>query len=116
MPAAPMGGWDAQRDTLKKRAIAALENYAPGLKDRILAAEVLTPTDIALRYGASAAGAESSVHRLLTPYDARVRTPLQGLYLCGGNTEPTDSISGRAGRIAAKLALAKRSVWKGRAS
>jgi phytoene dehydrogenase-like protein len=41
--------------------------------------------------------------RLVASYEARIRTPIAGLYLCGRAAEPVDALSGRAGRIAAGL-------------
>ena len=44
--------------------------------------------------------------RLLSSYSQRSGTPIDGLFLCGGDIEPMDGISGRAGRIAAGIANA----------
>ena len=105
LPTLPKGGWDALKAALRKQTLGSLESFAPGLKDRVLAAEVLSPDDIALRYG-SIPAAPSGASRLLESYAQRVRTAVPGLYLCGGDAEPVDTISGRAGRIAAAYALA----------
>ena len=107
VPVAPAGGWPTCRDMLKTRAIAALEKYAPGFADRIVAAEVLTPEDVALRYGGTSGGLATPSSRLLTSFGERVRTPLPGLFLCGSGAEPADAISGRAGRVAAAHASAE---------
>jgi phytoene dehydrogenase-like protein len=40
---------------------------------------------------------------LLASYEARIRTPIAGLYLCGRTAEPVNALCGRAGRIAAGL-------------
>ncbi len=50
--------------------------------------------------------AAPSVERLLAPAQQRNATPIHGLFLCGGDAEPADAISGRAARHAAHAALA----------
>lgn len=106
MPVSLAGGWDGACETFRARAVAALEAYAPGLRDRIVAQRVLTPDDMALRYGGGSASVPP-LTRLLMSYEARIRTDLPGLYLCGHAAEPAGAISGRAGRFAAQLALAE---------
>jgi phytoene dehydrogenase-like protein len=102
VPFVPLATDSAQ---LVKRVTAALECYAPGLKDRIVYASATTPQDLALRFGGTPCGLQSRHTRLLESYTARVATPIAGLFLCGESAEPCDAISGRAGRIAAGLAL-----------
>jgi phytoene dehydrogenase-like protein len=89
---------------LKKRVLSLLENYAPGLKDRITSGFVITPDDFHDRYGDDTSHA-NFLERLLVSYGERVRTPIRGLYLCGVDAEPVNAITGRAGRAAASLAL-----------
>jgi phytoene dehydrogenase-like protein len=105
MPAEIAGGWEPQREVLRRRTLAMLERFAPGLKDRIVADCVLTPDDIAERYGGSAGELGPSLARLMASYDARIRTPIAGLFLCGSSAEPASVLEGRAGRLAARLAL-----------
>lgn len=106
LPFLPEGGWSARRDVLAERIIATLEAYAPGLRERIVARELLTPDDITARYGANV-GERASVRRLLTPCVTRARTPVAGLYLCGASAEALSAVSGCAGRVAANLVLAE---------
>jgi len=106
LPLLPEGGWSTRRDVLADRVIATLESYAPGLRERIVGRELLTPDDIASRYGTDADDA-ASVRRLLTPCVTRARTPLPGLYLCGASAEALSTISGCAGRVAANLVLSQ---------
>jgi phytoene dehydrogenase-like protein len=115
MPATIAGGWEPQREILRRRALAMLERFAPGLKDRIVADLVLTPEDIARRYDGTPGELGPPLARLLASYDARIRTPIAGLYLCGSAAEPVSVLSGRAGRLAAGMALAEHRR-KGRAS
>ena len=106
LPLLPDGGWDARRDVLADRIVATLESYAPGLRERIVARELLTPDDIAARYGADT-GDTTNVRRLLTPCVTRARSPLPGIYLCGASAEALSAVSGCAGRVAANLVLAE---------
>ncbi|MGD0143550.1 MAG: hypothetical protein ABSC92_10350, partial [Rhizomicrobium sp.] len=102
LPRHVTGGWDAAR--LAAKAVAALDRHAPGLARRVVAAEVLTPDDIAARYGVEDGGPVTVKH-LLSDWRSRIGTPIKGLFLCGAASEPLGAVSGRAGRIAAALAL-----------
>lgn len=106
LPLLPEKEWAVRRDVLAERVIGTLESFAPGLRNRIVARQLITPGDIAARYGTDAQEAEPNVWRLLAPGAARVRTRLAGLYLCGASAEPCSALSGCAGRIAAALACA----------
>ncbi len=106
LPLLSESDWATRRDVLADRIIATLESYAPGLRERIVARELLTPADIAARYGTEAEDSQPALSRLLAPCAARVRTALPGLYLCGAPAEPCSAVSGCAGRVAASLALA----------
>ncbi len=96
MPASPCGGWETECEGLRKRAMAMLEWFAPGLKDRVVAHR------LSIR---GAANSSPPLSRLIAPYDFRLRTPIAGLFLCGRGTEPLDALCGRAGRLAAALAV-----------
>ena len=108
VPASVQGGWEAQREPLRKQAMAVLEAVAPGLKDRVVGAQLLTPDDIDARTGHIGASA-SPWARLVATYAARIRTPIGGLYLCGRAAEPVGVLSGRAGRVAAEMIV---SAWR----
>jgi len=82
---------------LGAKLVSALEARKSGLSKQIAAIEVLSPDDIAARYGYN----EDS--DMLADWTTRLMTPIPGLFLCGA--EPVASVSGRAGRIAAGLAL-----------
>jgi phytoene dehydrogenase-like protein len=94
------GGWDAAK--LAAQAIATLDRCAHGLARHIVGAQILTPDDIAAREGDECV---ESVERMLSPWSSRIVTPIDGLFLCGGASEPGGAVSGRAARIAAALAL-----------
>jgi phytoene dehydrogenase-like protein len=103
MPATVAGGWDVPRTVLHRQVLALLEGFAPGMRNRLLAHRVVTPGDEILN-GSMPASA-SSMTRLLASYEARIRTPIAGLYFCGSSAEPVSAICGRAGRLAANLAV-----------
>jgi phytoene dehydrogenase-like protein len=69
-----------------------LERFAPLLRGRIVASDIVTR--------------DVPRNQLLDPASARVATPIEGLFLCGGDAEPVEALSGRAGRLAAGSAMA----------
>ncbi|HEX3674686.1 MAG TPA: NAD(P)/FAD-dependent oxidoreductase [Rhizomicrobium sp.] len=88
----------AMKTELAAKVVGALDAHAPGLSKNVSAVEVLSPKDIAERYGHN----EDGFGFMLSNWNTRIMTPISGLLLCGA--EPVPSISGRAGRIAASLA------------
>jgi len=105
LPVCPLGGWETNSIVLEKRILSELEPYAPGLKERLIKGTVLTADDVRARHGTEYAS-PNFYERLLRSYGESVRTPITGLYLCGPDAEPANAITGRAGRVAALLALA----------
>jgi len=107
------GGWnDAARARLAATVLDLLERHAPGLRDLIVAQDVLTPLDIERETGASGGHwhhGELSVDQMLTlrPVNglARYALPVGGLYLCGAAAHPGGDIIGAAGHNAARLAM-----------
>ena len=104
LPVDPQGGWAANVHPLEEQILSTLEVYAPGLGDRIMGGLVITPDDFCSRYRVDYSHV-NFYERLLQSYGERVRTPIEGLYLCGIDAEPVNAITGRAGRVAALLAL-----------
>ena len=72
--------------------IAQLERFTPLLRSRIVGSESVTR--------------DAARSQLLKPARERIATPIEGLFLCGGEAEPVEALSGRAGRLAAALATA----------
>jgi phytoene dehydrogenase-like protein len=87
-----------------KRVLGALESYAPGLKERIVATAWYAPEELAARYG-HGEGTAFAPDAMLMSARARVQSPVRGLFLCGSDAEPVPLASGRAGRVAAALVL-----------
>ena len=107
------GGWtDAARDAIAGRAIDTLEQYAPGLREQIIASEFLAPPDIETRYGVTGGHwhhGEFAMDQMLmmrpTYEAAQYRTPIPGLWLCGAGCHPAGDLAGFAGHNAAKELL-----------
>lgn len=96
------GGWEAAKQLLAAKVLQRLERALPGIVKRAVAADVITPDDLRLRYGLEFEHLD--VRHLRLDWTDRVRTPLDGLLLCGASVEPVAAVSGRAGRIAAAIA------------
>lgn len=90
VPAAPDG---QGRLKLVAKAVLALSPAMPGLSD------ALTHVEIRLK------PQRARLADLLAPPPSRVLTPIKGLLLAGEDAEPLPSVSGRAGRLAARLLL-----------
>jgi phytoene dehydrogenase-like protein len=102
--------WDRnQIENLGNTVVSTLEPYAPGLSDAIVAREVLTPLDLAERYGlvqGHILHGEHALDQLIlrpTPECARYHTPINGLYLCGSGSHPGGGITCGPGALAASV-------------
>jgi len=103
------GGWDdAKRERLGDAVVAELARYAPGIDEKIVAREVLTPADIEARYGTTGGHIHHGEHALdqliarPTPETARYRTPIRNLYLCGSGSFPGGGVTCAPGLLAAR--------------
>jgi phytoene dehydrogenase-like protein len=102
----------AARAQLLTNILATLERHAPGLGQRIVASELLTPADLEREFGLPGGhwhhGALTFDQFFFTrpvPGAARYATPLPGLYLCGAGSHPGGGVMGIAGRNAARTIL-----------
>jgi len=102
------GDWCTRRDEFANKVIDKLQEYAPGLRDLIVAAQVITPLDLEQTYGLNGGHihhGEQSLDQFFTFRPligwAQYRTPLKGLYLCGAGTHPGGGITGQPGANAA---------------
>ena len=113
VPAKPKGGWThAMRDDLQSRLLAKLEQFAPGIGELVLHAELLTPADLEREYrvtGGHWHHTEFAVDQMLmmrpTYEAAQYATPLPGLFLCGAGCHPGGGLSGVPGYNAAREML-----------
>jgi len=109
------GGWtDAARERLGDAVVAELERVAPGVRAAVAGREVLTPADIAARYGASGGHMHHVEHALdqlvirPTIETMRYATPVPNLFLCGSGSHPGGGLSGAPGALAAAAMLQRR--------
>jgi phytoene dehydrogenase-like protein len=113
VPARLKGGWTEQaRAALTGRLLDQLQRYAPGLKDLVLHAELLTPEDLERSHrvtGGHWHHTEFSVDQMLmmrpTYEAAQYATPIPGLYLCGAGSHPGGGVVGAPGHNAARAIL-----------
>ena len=106
------GGWDAQREAFADHVVAIIARYAPGLAERIVARQLLTPVDIEREFGISGGHwhhGDIAFDQMLmlrpVPGWAQYQMPLPGLYLCGAGSHPGGGVMGAAGMNAAQRVL-----------
>ena len=99
--------WDSERDRLGDVALAVLEQYAPGLRALVVAREVITPLDLERDWGFTGGHifhGELALDQLLMMRpllgSGHYRTPIDGLFLCGGGTHPGTGLTGGSGWVA----------------
>jgi phytoene dehydrogenase-like protein len=105
--------WASARDALLDAVLGVLEDAVPGIRQQVIAAQVITPLDLERDYGFAGGHifhGELALDQLLTMRPllgtARYGTPIRGLYLCGGGTHPGGFMTGASGRLAAETVLA----------
>jgi phytoene dehydrogenase-like protein len=108
------GGWDGQRERFLEAILQTLEAHAPGLRDSVRAAELLTPPDIEAQFRISGGHwhhAELALDQFFVVRPvagaAQYRAPVRGLFLCGAGCHPGGGVMGLAGRNAARQVLAE---------
>lgn len=113
--------WDAARDACGQRLLDHWTRYAPNLKGAVLDAFARSPLDTErslpnMRHGDLLVG--SFAHGQIGwnrpfPGAGTYRTPVPGLYLCGGSTHPGGNITGLCGYNAARTIAtdAGRKIW-----
>jgi len=109
------GGWtSAARERLGDAVVAELERVAPGVSKAIVARQVLTPADLAERFGIEG----GHIHHLEPALDQlvirptldtmRYATPVRGLFLCGAGSHPGGGVTCAPGALAADAIVAAR--------
>lgn len=101
--------WEKEREAFGDTVLDTLEEFAPGIKEKVLFRQVLTPLDIERRIGLSEGNiyqGEMGLGQLFfmrpAAQWARYRTPVQGLWMCGSCTHPGGGIMGAPGANAAR--------------
>ena len=105
---------DNEKEKFADTCISRLSEYAPNTKAVILKRVVLSPQDIEAMNpnmvngdpGVGKPGIDQSLALRPVPGWSNYRTPIKGLYLCGGSTHPGGGINGASGHNAAQVALA----------
>jgi len=107
-------GWEAGKAAFSDVVMDLLSEYAPDIREKTVAAELLTPEDMERDFRTSGGHwhhAELSLDQFLmlrpVPKSAQYRTPVNGLYLCGAGCHPGGGVMGSAGRNAANAVLGK---------
>jgi len=103
------GDWNTRREEFAQTVIGQLERYAPGLRELIVASQVITPLDLEKTYGLNGGHihhGEQTLDQFFTFRPligwAQYRTPLKRLYLCGAGTHPGGGLTGVPGANAAR--------------
>lgn len=109
------GGWnETTRARLARALLSAFERLAPGVSATVLGQELLTPPDLAARYGSDGGhlfDGELALDQLWLQRPgltlARYSTPVEGLWLGGSASHPGGPFRGGAGVLAARALLAR---------
>ena len=103
--------WDQVKEIYADRVLDKIEEYAPGLRQRILGRCVFSPRDLE-QHNPNLVGGDqlSGSHHLqqnflFRPFLgwSRYRTPIQGLYMCGAATWPGAGVGAGSGRLLGKM-------------
>jgi phytoene dehydrogenase-like protein len=107
-------GWEAGKPAFTEELMNLLSAYAPGIRNQVIATELLTPRDIENEFrmpGGHWHHGEMSLDQFLmlrpVPKSAQYKTPVDGLYFCSAGCHPGGGIMGSAGRNAANVVLAQ---------
>jgi phytoene dehydrogenase-like protein len=108
------GEWDeSAREQIGDLTLKTLETHAPGLSDRVVARQVLTPLDLEDKFGLTEGcvlHAEPGLDQFFAwrPMlgHARYRFGIPGLYLAGSGAHPGGELTGGPGANAAREILA----------
>lgn len=106
-------GWtDELKNRVADRVLDKLAEYAPNLKQSIIARRVESPAELGERLGSYNGNyyhidmtLDQMVFLRPLPEIANYKTPIEGLFLTGAGTHPGGSISGMPGRNCARVFL-----------
>jgi len=104
--------WAVARATLEQRAIDTLAVHCPGLRGSLREVRSITPLDLEQDWGLTEGDLSHGQPILDQIFFMRPlpgwsdhRTPVDGLYLCGGGVHGGGGVSGASGRNAARAIL-----------
>jgi beta-carotene ketolase (CrtO type) len=106
-------GWTNElKNKVADRVLDKLADYAPNVKNAVIARRVESPAELGQRLGALKGNyyhIDMSLEQMMffrpLPELANYKTPVKGLYLTGAGTHPGGSISGMPGRNCARIFL-----------
>ncbi|NET57773.1 MAG: NAD(P)/FAD-dependent oxidoreductase [Symploca sp. SIO2E6] len=104
-------GWtDELKHKVADRVIDKLADYAPNIRQAIIARRVESPAELGVRLGAykgNYSHIDTTLDQMIflrpLPEIANYKTPIKGLFLTGAGTHPGGSISGMPGRNCARV-------------
>ena len=109
------GSWDERKEGIADRVLEELSQYLPGLPEKVLHRQVLSPLDLERVLGLTGGHAlhgEMAPDQLFMNRPVRgwadYRTPIVGLYLCGAGTHPGGGVTGANGHNCAREILRDR--------
>ena len=113
IPYRKKGGWSEESKAhLVKKLLNTLDQYSPGLSEKVIHAELLTPVDLEKDWrvtGGHWHHTELALDQMLmmrpTYEAAQYQTPVDDLYICGAGCHPGGGLMGAAGFNAAKVIL-----------
>jgi phytoene dehydrogenase-like protein len=101
--------WAEARDAAAQTVFDTVEGYAPGFRQSILGAMVLSPEDLETQFGLTGGDIFHGALSLDQLFSARpvlghgdYRAPVRGLYMCGSGTHPGGGVTGAPGHNAAR--------------
>jgi phytoene dehydrogenase-like protein len=107
-------GWSEGKAAFTGAVMDVLETYAPDIRAKTVATELLTPEDLEREFrmkGGHWHHGEMSLDQFLmlrpVPKSAQYKTPVDGLYFCSAGCHPGGGVMGSAGRNAANAVLGK---------
>ncbi len=112
-PKLPDGrSWDESREAVADLMIGAVDDYAPGFRESVIARQILSPLDLEREFGLVGGDIFHGCLSLDQLYSARpvlghadYRAPIAGLYMCGASTHPGGGVTGAPGHNAAREIL-----------
>lgn len=109
--------WPKYREAFGDTVVDTLAEYIPGLKDKILFRQVLSPWDIEQSMGLTEGNifhGELSLEQLLFQRPmadfSKYKTSIPKLWMCGSGTHPGGGIMGASGELCAKTMLTSRAL------
>ena len=109
--------WPKYREAFGDAVVDTMAEYIPGLKDKILYRQVLTPWDMEQKMGLTEGNifhGELSLEQLLFQRPiagySKYKTSIPKLWMCGSGTHPGGGIMGANGELCAKTILTSRAI------